>query len=170
MPDEEIEKELGYAYLRAVAAIAGFTINFDVQDFGIDGSFRQVIRLSTGKISCSTLALNFQAKSSFRSTIDYQNQVIKYPMKSDAHNALVGMNSETPSPCLLILFHMPRDKDMWVKISGDVMELRHCCYWELLRGVAVQPNSTRTVPIPLPQAVTPEGLLSLFGRLKRGQL
>lgn len=54
MPDEEIEKELGYAYLQAVAAMAGFAVSFDRQDFGIDGSFRRITRLPTGKRLPST--------------------------------------------------------------------------------------------------------------------
>ncbi len=83
-PGDE-KQELNFAYLQTVAARAGYAFNIERQDYGIDGYFREIIHLPTGKYTASTRALNFQAKATVNSEF-VGDRAVKYTMQAQAYN------------------------------------------------------------------------------------
>jgi hypothetical protein len=48
--------------------------------------------------------------------------------------------------------------------------LRHCCYWDYIKGEPTSNLSTKRIRVPRKQVFTPEVIDNLFERLRHGRL
>lgn len=73
------------------------------------------------------------------------------------------------TPRILIVYSMPREKDMWLTVNKEETLLRKCAWWCSLKGYPEVENKERVViDIPLDQQLTPEVLVQLMQKVKEG--
>src|SRR5260221_8526321 len=155
----DVEAELSYAYLHAVAAksaIGCTVVSRHEDNAGIDA------RLTAWGLS---------PDGGYRTEVDLNVQLratISKPAEDDTHYSyfLRGVQRyndlRTPTvstPRLLVVLFLPEDADEWIGVGEGELILRRCAYWVSLRGAAATTNSSgETVKIPKVQTFTPENI------------
>jgi len=158
------QKELfSKAYVRAVAAVAGFSVNqLEVDDDSID---LHIVARGGGGIIFSP-ELNLQLKCTSRDVLD--GQFIRYPLKIKNYNDL-KVNSQVPR--ILVVVLVPENVEDWLQQSELEMCMKNCAYWVSLRGQPERQNTTNiTVELPRSHQFTVEALKSIMQRLSQGGL
>ena len=139
------------AYIRAVAAQAGYQVTRDETDTGLDG----MLKSDTGLRA----AVEFQAKSTSRDI--RAGDHLRFPLPLANYEILRAANPVIPR--ILIVILMPRDVGQWLDQSERELCLRHCAYWLSLAGEPAVPNTTSiTVHIPNANVFGAEQLHSLM--------
>ena len=149
-PEQHMEL-FSLAYIRAVAAQAGYQITRPETDTGIDGT----IVGDTGHRP----KIDFQAKST--SADIRRGGQLYYPLPVSNYEIL---RAAIPSmPRILIVVLIPRDPIQWLNQDENELCLRHCAYWLSLAGEPAVPNTTSvTVHIPTANVFSSEQLHSLM--------
>ncbi|MCC3594110.1 DUF4365 domain-containing protein [Microcoleus sp. PH2017_28_MFU_U_A] len=158
------QKELfSKAYVRAVAAVAGFSVSQpEVDDDSID--LKIVARGGEGVVFSPEL--NLQLKCTSRDVLD--GQFIRYPVRIKNYRDLI-INSQVPR--LLVVVLVPENLENWLQQSEDEMCMRHCAYWVSLRGQPERLNTANvTVELSRSNQFTVEALKSIMQRLSQGGL
>ncbi|MBE9095685.1 DUF4365 domain-containing protein [Tychonema sp. LEGE 07203] len=158
------QKELfSKAYVRAVAAVAGFSVSQpEVDDDSID--LKIVARGGEGVVFSPEL--NLQLKCTSRDVLD--GQFIRYPVRIKNYRDLI-VNSQVPR--LLVVVLVPENLENWLQQSEDEMCIRYCAYWVSLRGLPERLNTANvTVELPRSNQFTVEALKSIVQRLSQGGL
>lgn len=158
------QKELfSKAYVRAVAAVAGFSVSQpEVDDDSID--LKIVARGGEGVVFSPEL--NLQLKCTSRDVLD--GQFIRYPVRIKNYRDLI-VNSQVPR--LLVVVLVPENLENWLQQSEDEMCMRHCAYWVSLRGQPERLNTANvTVELSRSNQFTVEALKSIMQRLSQGGL
>jgi hypothetical protein len=150
------------AYLRAVAAVAGFALaKPEVDDDSIDwiiaargaGSLLRRPRVEV-QLKCTAQDLR-------------QEEHLHFPLDIKNYNDLRETNLLVPR--ILIVVLVPEQLEDWLIQSETEMALRHCGYWVSLRGRAATSNrETVTVLVPRSQMLTPEALRGILERIGSG--
>lgn len=135
------------AYIRAVAAQAGYQVTRPETDTGIDGTF-------VGDVSPRP-RIDFQAKST---AVDIRGDAhLRFPLS--ARNYDILRDTAFSSPRILIVVLMPRERDEWLHQSENELCLRRCAYWLSLAGEPAVSNTTSvTVHIPTVNVFSSEQL------------
>jgi len=166
MQARDIESELSYAYLHAVASHAGVACQAATRshdNLGIDATLSLVHDFGAdAKLTEVTLHIQLKATVK-RPTIDEGR--LSYWLKSlDEYDRLRG-NSALPPRLLAVLF-LPDDPSEWLSHSNEVLTLRQCAYWlSLVDAPPTNNQSGQTVYFPVDQVLSPEGLQTLFRRV-----
>ncbi|MEQ1637327.1 MAG: DUF4365 domain-containing protein [Methylococcales bacterium] len=163
----DIESELSYAYLHAVASAKG--INCQPLNRHADNRCRDAL------LTCYE-----HFEGSYKEEIDLKVQLkatIHEPSNSESHlsyffkglNQYDFLRQETKGQYrLLIVLFLPSNKEEWLNVSPDQLILKNCAYWVSLRGAGASENLTgTTVYLPKKQTLTPDNLLSIFEKLSR---
>lgn len=95
-----------------------------------------------------------------KATINWQEEAdfIVYDMDAAAFNKLVFQNNESSVPTYLVLLCLPRDQVDWVSISPDSLQLRKCCFYELIDGARTENTSSVRVRIPKSNIFSPDSV------------
>lgn len=165
-----VESELSYAYLHAVASKAGMACAVGGRhedNNGIDA------RLTAwGPFPGGGYLQEVDIKIQLKATVDA-------PPKVDADRNisyfLAGVNryddlraTTVDVARILVVLFLPRDAQEWLNHSADQLALRKCAYWQSLRGAPETANTTgATVYLPATQMFTPQALTALAIRLSR---
>lgn len=164
----DIESELSYAYLHAVAARAGMVCRYATRledKAGIDATLIAWGPFPDGGY-LEEVYLNVQLKATIRVPHD-DGQALSYfvqdPSRYDA------LRAETAAiPRVLVVLFLPGEPEQWIGHSADELVLRKCAYWVSLRGAPATDNTSGvTVKLPKTQVLTPDNLLRLMRRLSR---
>lgn len=146
LPTTQRMELLQRAYVHAVAANAGASVSRPDPDNGTDLCISPVQLLPNGKYRSTGFQLYCQLKAT--TTCEFVGDEVVYDMDVDAYNKLIEW--EGVSPCILVLYCMPRAEDDWLGLSSTELTLRHCCYWLHLKGSST--GNTSTIRIKIPQA------------------
>ena len=117
--EQHTMEDLNRAYVLAVAARSGYTVDGllgRTHDYKVDGTFRQVQSIA-GKISETGYSLDFQLKASTNWSLEDSH--ITYDLEVDAYNFLIRRNGVAAIPCLLIVFCMPPERELWLELSEE---------------------------------------------------
>ncbi|MCR4314901.1 MAG: DUF4365 domain-containing protein [Planctomycetes bacterium] len=171
LPPNEIESELSYAYLHAVASSAGMSCSVvgsrhdDKQ--GIDGQIRALGRLSE-KAKLTDISLNVQLKA----TTNQPNRVngkIPYFIKDVKRYQKLRKPTVNPPRILIVLF-LPGIQENWLEWTPEKLSIRDCAWWVSLRGAPeTENNSGTTVYLPEEQYFNPDGLSKIMRRLSENE-
>jgi hypothetical protein len=169
--DSHIKEGLSKSYIMAVAHMAGYSYEIPHQDYGIDGTIREVQfrQLPDGKKRYHDTGFNidFQLKASENFIVE--NGIIKYDLEAKNYNDLV--DTEVGTQRILILFTLPKDRNEWLNINRENTVLKNCAWWCSLIGKPPTNNrSTVRITIPTKQLLTVEELQRIMGKVKRGEL
>jgi hypothetical protein len=165
MFETHVEEALSRAYIRAIAAHAGFNMQTFEHDYAVDGTFRQV-KVIDDKYLTYGPGLDFQAKSSISCTLD--GGFVNYDMKVPAYNKLVSRNRVDTSPCILILCCLSDERKDWVVQTESELTMKKCCYWAYLSGPDSSNKDKHRVKIPRANLFTPDTLDSLMKKIAQG--
>lgn len=162
-----IESELSYAYLHAVASRAGMAWrdgNRHEDNNGIDAQLTAWLPF----VDANTLT-EVDIKVQLKATIaepadDGQN----YEYRLQGVNRYNDLRSETIGIArILVVLFLPRDTAEWLHHSPDQLALRRCAYWQSLRGAPDITAGSAVIKLPKTQFFSPDGLTELAGRLSR---
>jgi len=169
LDNKDIESELSYAYLHAVASAAGInchSANRHADNRGID----------------ATLTCWQHFEGCYKEDIDIKVQLkatIAKPTETDSHFSYFftgikqydSLRAETKCQHrLLVVLFLPPKKEEWLNISSEQLILKNCAYWVSLRGADVCTNATgTTVYLPKEQLLAPKNLLNIFERLSKNE-
>jgi Domain of unknown function (DUF4365) len=166
LTEQHIAEALSRAYVRAIAGRAGLNLAIREYDYGVDGSFDEVVMRQNRRVE-SGFSLSFQLKASTQWQIDSTHVI--YDLEAKTHNDLVFRRSmRTATPCILILLALPNDSEQWLICEESQLRLQGTCYWEYLSGSLSENRASVRIRIPRSQRLTPESLLTLMKNVKTG--
>lgn len=162
---QNVEAELSYAYVHAIAASAHVecapssrhsdNAGVDLHLFS-DGPFPK-------GAACRSVQIDVQLKAT-AATPTLVKGAYAYPL----HNVKTYDRYRCVSPgvpCVLVLLLLPADQTQWVTQDRSALLLRRCAYWVSLRGAPETRNTTsQTVYFPSRQVFSAAALKSLMKR------
>ncbi len=148
------------AYIRAIAAVSGYSVLETSSDEDLDSVDGKLVSFTGTRPQ-----IDFQAKATSQQAL--RNDGIHFPLPIKNYDDL---RAETRTPRILIVLLMPPDGDDWLTQSIDKLCLRRCAYWLSLEGRGAVPNSDRiTVTIPAANVFGKEQLDYLMNRAAAGE-
>lgn len=162
----DIESELSYAYLHAVAAKAGMECSPTARhsdNHGVDARIRAWGPFPSGGF-LTEVNIDVQLKATISQPFD-SGSALSYAIKGiERFDALRSDTVETTR--ILVVLFLPPDSAQWLKCAPEQLVLQRCAYWQTLRGMGPTANTNSiTVSIPKEQALTPEALTMLAARI-----
>ena len=159
------KEEFSYAYIRAVASVAGYAVEQKLR--AMDNAGVDVTIEVPGEIG-EILFPKFDAQVKCTSSQSVlHNDYIKFPLEVKNYNKLRHEKPLTPQ--LLIVVLVPTDINGWINISEDKTLMKKCGYWISLKGrPKTNNNTTITIDIPRINLFTPSALLSIMNKIVRG--
>ena len=156
--EQHTEETLCLAHIYALAGVAGVNYEVNAYDYGVDGTFKEVITRGTRRVD-SGFPLDFQAKA----TINWErvDDNIVYDLEAKTYNDIV-LRSTAETTMVLILLCLPKNRSEWNGTSCEQTILRHCCYWHILTGEPTSNTDTKRIFIPINHLLTPDTLTGLM--------
>ena len=154
----EQKEQFSLAYIRAVAAQAGYQITRpELDSDSVDG----MLIADFGRRP----RIDFQAKATSQQIVRGDN--IHFALSIKNYNDL---RRHTRTPRILIVVLMPSDTSQWLTQNHEQLCLRHCGYWLSLEEHQEVSNTTSvTVHIPLVNMFNAEQLVDLMTKVEKGQ-
>ena len=167
----DIESELSYAYLHAIAARA--RVGCKVCSRADDNNGVDAQLTAWGPFVGGGYRTEVDIKVQLKATVATPPQVkqtLSYSLKGiSQYNALRDLNVSTPR--ILVVLFLPDDNGDWLNHTEDSLLLRRCAYWVSLRGAPSSTNETaQTVYLPKAQTFDVAGLESLVVELSKNQI
>lgn len=164
-----IESELSYAYLHAVASAAGASCSITTRhedNTGVDAKL-----VAWGPFPGGGYRTEVDIKVQLKATTSVpanSSGCLSYSLKGiPQYNDLRSDAVATPR-ILVVLFLPSPDAAEWISHTEDALSLHKCAYWVSLRGAAESMNDTRqTVYLPLRQRFDAPSLKALFAAASR---
>ncbi|MDX2229772.1 MAG: DUF4365 domain-containing protein [Leptolyngbyaceae cyanobacterium bins.349] len=166
------KEEFSYAYIGAIAAVAGLVIvpsKRGMDNAGIDLSVEVPGELENQAFP----TVRLQVKCTADDTI-INNTSVRFPLPVRNYNRLRKANSATP--LLLVVMLVPDNLETWLEVKATLplpevlTQLRRCAYWRSLKGMPETANAhIQTVEIPRTNLLTPESLLELMSKVAKGE-
>ncbi|MEG4224609.1 DUF4365 domain-containing protein [Microcoleus sp. N9_B2] len=156
------KEQFSKAYVRAVAAVAGCSVDQPENDYdSVDLCIKAVDRDPV-----QPHRLELQLKCTSRDVLNAQ--CVRYPLNVKNYNDL---RVTAFIPRLLVVVLVPENIGKWIQQSEQEMLLRHCAYWLSLRGMPETQNTSRvTVELPRNNQFTAEALQSIMQRISQGDI
>ena len=162
-----IESELSYAYLHAVASKAGMSCrdgNRHEDNNGIDAQLTAWLPYVDAHTQ-TEVDIKVQLKATIA---DPDDDGANYLYRLKGVNRFKDLRCETVAiPRLLVVLFLPRDAAEWLSHAPDQLVLKRCAYWESLRGAPDMTGDSMLVKLPKTQLFSPDGLTQLATRLSR---
>lgn len=164
MPITARKENLGQAYVRTVVATVGYNLSKDENDFGMDGTIKDVA-VRDNRYYNNGFSIEYQLKSSW--DVSFENNELVYDLESKNYNDLAAWDGSVPA--ILILFVLPRNENEWVDFSTNGLTIRQCAWWCSLAGQPTTNNgTTKRIRIPISQVFSPDALKDLMAKVRRG--
>lgn len=165
-----IESELSYAYLHAVAAKAGMACSATSRhedNQGVDAHLTAWGPFPDGGY-LQEVAINVQLKATTTIPAEVHDGAdLSFFIRETRRYDDLRMEAVSV-PRLLVVLFLPAEAGEWLNHSADQLALRRCAYWQSLRGAPGTSNeSGATVYLPKAQMFSPEALHRLAARLSR---
>lgn len=164
-----IESELSYAYLHAVASRAGLICEVTGRhsdDAGVDAVLRVKGQLAPDSVLTQFTA-DVQLKAT-RQTPVLENGHFQYRIKRKSYDEL--RSTKTGAPQLLIVLYLPDDETKWLEHDEDRLLTRKCAYWVSLRGAPDIDQGSQVIAIPESNVLSVDGVRSLMTRLSKEEV
>lgn len=166
-----VESELSYAYLHAVASHAqcGCKVTSRHEDnTGVDAQL-----VGWGPFEGGGYRTEVDIKVQLKATVSEPTVIddcFSYSFRGiSQYNDL--RSEAVATPRILVVLFLPKEHQDWISHSGDSLSLYRCAYWVSLRGAPESDNSSaQTIYIPRKQKFDGAGLASLMTRLSRNEI
>jgi hypothetical protein len=168
LTDQNIEAELSYAYLHAVASRAGFSCEYrnrHLDGAGIDATLTEDGRRLADDSILTSFSVDIQLKATYRELPEKDGR-LSYVL-SVPHSDKLRLE-EVAAPRLLVLMRLPHHPEEWLHFTEEALVAKRCAYWVSLRGASASANNdSQTVHIPRANLLSPQGLTSLMACFSR---
>lgn len=169
LSENDIESELSYAYLHAVASFSGASCqpaSRHSDNRGIDAHLTAWGPFPGGGPR-QEIDLKIQLKATVLKPTDSGTH-FSYHLKDI--NKYNDLRRETYSiPRILVVLFLPKDKTKWILSSAAQLSIKKCAYWVSLVGAEESLNTSgTTIYLPKTQILTPKNLSELFIDLSHG--
>ena len=163
-----IESELSYAYLHAVASKAGMACSVGSRhedNNGVDATLTAWGPFNNGGY-LTEVDIKVQLKATIATPADDGTNLSYFLSGVNRYNDLRTPTVDVAR--ILVVLFLPADAQEWLNHSEDELALRKCAYWHSLRGAPATGNgSGATVYLPKVQMFTPLALTEIATRLSR---
>jgi len=170
LTDLNIEAELSYAYLHAVATRGGFSCSYSnrhLDGAGVDALVDEDGRFLAHDSQYASFTLHVQLKATRVPPLE-QNGRFSFSLPIHQYDKL--RETRVGIARILAVLYLPADPSDWLRHSEDGLLARRCAYWVSLRGASQGQNAaTHTVYIPRNQIVSVETLTEIMTRCSRGE-
>lgn len=170
LSDANIESELSYAYLHAIATRGGLNCKIDNRhgdNYAVDALVDHFAAIPGSYRSDVTLRIQLKATINRGTETDTH---ISYFFRGVNQYNLLRNNSGEPHRILVVMF-LPNNADEWLSISPDELVLKQAAYWVSLYGANACNNDTgQTIYLPKVNLLTSASLVALCQSIGRGQL
>jgi len=164
----DIEAELSYAYLHAVASRAQFGCEIagrHSDNAGVDAYVRVKERLAQDVIH-TNFAFEIQLKATSTKPAMEAERYSYWLKDVDRYDDLRERSS--PMPKLLVVLYLPEDASKWLEHSEEGLVARRCAYWVSLWDAPASANRTgQTVYLPRGNLLSVDGIRNLALSLAR---
>ncbi|OIP71006.1 MAG: hypothetical protein AUK43_07485 [Oscillatoriales cyanobacterium CG2_30_40_61] len=165
--DLNTQKEMfSYAYVQAVASVAGYSVegkSRPMDNAGIDLTIEV-----PGEIG-ECLFPKFDAQVKCTSSKNFiSEQSIKFPLEVKNYKTLIDIRVLVPQ--ILIVVFVPDDVTNWLNVSEHEILMKRCGYWVSLKGKPSTQNSHKiTVELPRSNLFTPQNLSLIMEKIAKGK-
>ena len=166
LTDQNIESELSYAYLHAIASRGGIiceSTGRHSDEAGVDAVLRVKGRLAQESV-LTQFTVEVQLKATKMVPVE-QDGKYSYSLKVKNYDELRSTN--TGAPQLLVVLFLPADAETWLTHDEDCLVARRCAYWLSVRGTAETAHDSRTVYIPRTNLLSVDALRTLMTRFSK---
>lgn len=168
LTDNDIESELSYAYLHAVAAAAQCECCVSARhsdNHKIDATLRCFDDFGPDTMSNVTLQIQLKAT---RQNLDETSKTIAFDLDLETYDTL--RSTPTESAQLLVLLQLPNEKSQWLSCNTRALSLRKSSYWLSLYGAPHSRNRTsQRVYFLKKNRLTPTSLRTILAISARGE-
>ncbi len=171
LSDQNVESELSYAYLHAVAAHAG--VGCDVTGRHLDNAGVDAQLTGWGPFPNGGYRQEVNINVQLKATIKEPALVgSSYSYSLDGIQRYDGLRTDAISlPRILVVLFLPKNRERWISHTDYALSLHNCAYWVSLRGAPPSSNKTQqTVYLPKNQRFDVPGLLALMGAISRNEV
>jgi hypothetical protein len=163
-----VESELSYAYLHAVASKAGMSCRVGTRHE--DNSGIDAILTAWGPFQSGGYLTEVDIKVQLKATIGIPTEDagnLSYFLHGVSQYDDLRAKTVDILRILVVLF-LPTNAEEWLIHSHEKMELQKCAYWTSLRGAPETDNkSGKTVKLPKSQSFNVHSILQLVERLSK---
>ena len=171
LSNENIESELSYAYLHAVAARAGVGCKVSSRhddNAGVDAELTGWGPFPNGGYR-QEVDIKVQLKATIKSPTIVGDSLSYSLTGINRYNDLRTDTVSTPR--ILVVLFLPSDEKEWLHHTDDALLLRKCAYWVSLRGAVPSNNATaQTVYFPKNQKFDLDGLTNILTRVSKNDI
>lgn len=171
MTPNDIEAELSYAYLHAVASAARASCISATRledNHGIDANLT-VFGPFLSDPDRFEVDIKIQLKATTKDLTESDDE-ISYPFSGIAQYDKLRAVGTNPFK-ILVLLQLPKHEDDWINISADQLIIRRCARWVSLRGAHSSTNKTsETVYVPKSQIFSPAALRKISEDIAAGMV
>ena len=168
LTENDIEAELSYAYLHAVAAFAGCECKVSGRlsdNHKIDADIRCFDDFGPDTMNNVTLQIQLKAT---RQQLDETSTTVAFDLDLETYNTLRFSPSESAQ--FLVLLRLPDERSQWLSCDPRALSLRRCAYWLSLHGAPASRNRTsQRVYFLKRNRLTPAALRALLEISARGE-
>jgi hypothetical protein len=167
--DLNIESELSYAYLHAVASSIG--VNCRMGNRHEDNNGIDAVLTSWGPFPgtyIQELDLKVQLKATKATPKEADGFYSYFFSGVERYNELT--ETRYPTKRILVVLFLPDSPSEWLNVSQEELILKKSAYWVSLSGKDKSINkSGETVYLPKTQLLTPESLSDIFNRISKAK-
>jgi hypothetical protein len=169
---QNIEAELCYAYLHAVAARSGFICEVSGRHSdaaGIDAMLRVADHALVDDSTLTSFPLEVQLKATSKPPAQRGDCLAYHDLPVHQYDRL--RTRQTLIPRILVVLFLPRDQARWLVHTEECLQARQCAYWVSLRGALESANQhTQTVYLPRQNVLSMDGLRDVMIRISQEEL
>lgn len=162
----DIESELSYAYLHAIASHAGVGCKWSTRhedNRGIDAQLVAWGPFDNGGY-LREVSLHVQLKATVQVPADDGTHLSYFLQGTAQYDDLRADNYAIPR--FLVVLFLPENSAHWLTHTPEQLAIKNCAYWVSLAGAPGTENTSGvTVKIPKAQVLNAQGLRSICTRL-----
>jgi hypothetical protein len=170
LSEQNIEAELSYAYLHAIATRGGFSCSYShrhLDDVGVDAQIHEDGRMLAADSIHASFALHVQLKATRIVPIEQEGKY-SFSLPLRQYNRL--RETRLVIPRILVVLYFPADPAEWLRHSEDALIAKRCAYWVSLRNAPASENvGNQTVYIPRAQVLSITALTDIMTRCSRDE-
>jgi hypothetical protein len=128
LSEQNIEAELSYAYLHAVAIRGGFACSYThrhLDDVGVDAQIHEDGRQLAADSVHTSFTLHVQLKATRVPPVE-QNGRYSFNLKVGQYNRL--RETRLAAPRIMVVFYLPPDPSEWLRHSEESLIAKRCAY------------------------------------------
>jgi hypothetical protein len=163
----DIESELSYAYLHAVACKAGFACEVKGRHHDNRGVDAEITGWGLNTCTPRTEAsIKVQLKATIAQQAETESHLSYFLAEVKRYDDLRAEDLQTPR--ILVVLFLPKEAADWLAVTSEKLLMKKSAYWVSLVGAAASSNkSGQTIYLPKTQLFTPESLTDLLTRVAR---